>query len=595
MIRSPLPILAATACAFALVLTGCGGGKNDSSKSPSKIGGDAKESITTAQNVKAEQSLLGGAESAGAQADSYVPEGDIVADNGFRPETDGFLFENYGNDVGPVNLRPIEVEQLFGEQVCLNGTGSSCQLIPAAQRWMENQNARMDGGHCMGFSVAALRLFSKTLNAKPFGGGATAQFAIVNNQNLQAQIAEDWVYQDLDSVKSDVLHGTPTEILQSLADALDAGDETYTLAIFKADYSGGHAITPFAIEDKGDGLYAMLVYDNNFPGITRAVEVDVNKDTWSYVGGTNPKDLDEVYKGDAKTQTMSLYPTSPGEGTQPCPFCDGEATGEGDDAVGSVLPKAKRYNEITLGGDLANHPHLVFTDDKGNQTGIVDGTLKQEIPGVQVVQTFSTQNWDSSPEPKFRVPEGKDFNITIDGTDLKKKTTAKIDLVGNGLVIAVEEIKLAPGQQDELTIPAGYGLVYESNGAGEATPELYAGLVSKDAAYQFTVTSLGVKKGSSIGLLVDKSEHTVVLDSTGSRGSIEKRGFYVLAVAKATENDVSAWATGTLRLDGTKGEVAAFDYTDIPKAGKPLELAVGPQDGPFRTVKAPYDKDASEG
>jgi hypothetical protein len=572
--------LAAGACALALLLAGCGGGDGD----------NGKPAIKTAQHVKVEKSLLGSGDSAGTLEDSYVPEGEIVSDSGFRPETDGFLFENYGNDVEPVNLGPAQIEDLFGAQVCLSGSGDDCALIPAAQRWMENQNERMDGGHCMGFSVAALRLYGETLDPEPFGGGPTASFPIVDNVLLQADIAENWVYQDLQAVKESVVEGTPSEVLQALADALDSGDETYTLAIFMPDFSGGHAITPFAIEDKGDGRYAMLVYDNNFPGITRAVEVDTNEDTWSYVGGTNPKDLDEVYKGDAETKTMSLYPTSPGEGTQPCPFCDGEAAGEGSEAVGSVLPKADRYSEITLGGDVANHPHLVFTDDKGRQTGIVDGTLKREIPGVEVVQTFSTRNWESSPEPKFRVPEGKDFNITIDATDLKRKTTAKVDLVGNGLVIAVEEIKLEPGQRDELTIPSGYGLIYETHGSDNASPELYAGVATDKAAFTFSAASLGVKKGSSIGLLVDQESGTVLLDSTGSRGSIERKGFYALAIAKATDTGgVEAWSTGDLRLDGTKGEVAIFNYDDTPAKGTALDLLVGPEDGPFKTVKAAYD------
>ena len=68
-------------------------------------------------------SLLGGAPSAGS-AQSYVPTGTIVADSGFRPGRDGFAFENYGNDAGPVNLTPANVEDLFGAQVCQTGTGA---------------------------------------------------------------------------------------------------------------------------------------------------------------------------------------------------------------------------------------------------------------------------------------------------------------------------------------------------------------------------------------------------------------------------------------------------------------------------------------
>jgi hypothetical protein len=578
------PALAALVCAAALVVAGCGGGG----------GHEAKPAITTAKNVKVERSLLGGsADSAGSQTDSYTPTGEILVDSGFRPQANGFGFENYGNDVGPVNLRPQEIEQLFGRQVCLSGTGASCRLIPAAQRWMDNQNKRMAGGHCMGFSVAALRFFGKSLDPRLFGGGPTIAMPIVDNEALQAQIAEDWVYQDLASVKRRVVGGTPSHVLQALGDALDSGSEGYTLAIFMADYSGGHAITPFAIEDRGHGRYAILVYDNNFPGITRAVQVDTNRDTWSYVGGTNPKNLGEVYRGDARTQTLSLYPTSPGEGEQPCPFCDGTAGGEGSSAVGSVLPKAERYTEITLSGSLANHPHLVFHDPAGRETGIVDGALKREIPGVEVVQTFSTRNWEASPEPKFRVPEGKDFAITVDGSDLRRKATAQIDLVGEGLVISVQEIKLAPGQQDELTVPHGYGLQYKTDGTDGASPSLFGGLVYKDAAYTFAVKSEGVKRGSTISLLIDRDDTAFVLDSSGSRGTTGRDGYYAMAINRTTDTDESAWDVGGFTLDGTRGEIMAYDYSRPAKRGRPIKLDVAADAGSVRTVKAPYDPAAS--
>ncbi len=156
---------------------------------------------------------------------------------------------------------------------------------------MENQNAGMAGGHCEGFSITALRMQEQTLRPRDFGADRPIDLPIVDNVPLQSTIAENFVYQFLPSVVKGRVSGTPVHVLQTLVDALNSGDELYTLGIYKSDYSGGHAITPFAVEDRGAGKYAILVYDNNFPGALRAVQVDANTNTWSYVGGTNPKDL----------------------------------------------------------------------------------------------------------------------------------------------------------------------------------------------------------------------------------------------------------------------------------------------------------------
>src|ERR1700736_528547 len=293
----------------AIGISGCFGSGHSGSKG--KIG--------TAQ-ITRQTSLLGSAQTAGAAA-SYVPTGKIVADSGFRPATNGFAFENYGNDAGPVNLTPINVEHLFGTQVCAAGDGATCKLTPSARQWMNQENAGMAGGHCMGFSVTALRFFTKNLTPDPFGASPAIKLPVQGNTKLQSLIAEDFAYQNLPAVSRAAVNGTPTQVLQALVSALQNGKETYTLGILKADGTGGHAITPFAVEDRGGGKMGILVYDNNFPGVVRAVDVDTNANTWHYVGGINPTDTNEIYEGDAQTKSMFLFPTTPGEGTQPCPFC----------------------------------------------------------------------------------------------------------------------------------------------------------------------------------------------------------------------------------------------------------------------------------
>jgi hypothetical protein len=555
------------AVAIAVVVVLSAGGDDKADKKP----------IGASGNFAAKSSLIKKADSAAAvagEAENYEPTGEIIADSGFRPEVDGFAFENYGNDVEPVNMGPAEVEDLFGEQVCLSGTGEECALTPAAQEWMNNQNEGMAGGHCQGFSVAALRFYNEELDQEEYGADSTVALDIIGNEPLQASIAQHFTYQFLPPVVAERVKGTPSEVLGTLADALNNGEELYTLGVYKPDLSGGHAITPFAVEDKGDGQYAILVYDNNFPGTTRAVEVDTNEETWSYVSGTNPDDLGQVYEGDADTFTLELDPTTPGTTLQPCPFCAGDLATAGD-TKGSVLPEDDQYTEITLGGDPRNHPHLVFTDDDGRRTGVVGGRMLQEIPDVEVVKTYATQNWEGAPEPRFRLPEGANYTITVDGTDLEKTAMTNIDLVGNGLVIEIEEIKIEPGQKDEMALPGGYGITYQTNGEEGIAPNFFAGLVEDDAAYNFAASAVGVKPGSTLSLLVEQEEKVVILDSTGSEGVDDAAALFILQLTKAdADGNISQWQNADLQLDGRAEEKAAFEYGESPVTGKPLPIVL---------------------
>ena len=562
-------LAAALLACLMLALAGCFGGGDEEKKKPPI--GDGK-------GFKVKPSLLAAGDSALAagEAESYVPQGELVADSGFRPETDGFAFENYTNVEGVQNLTPAEVESLFGDQVCLSGTGAECELIPAANEWMDNANETMAGGHCMGFSVAALRMFNEDIEQEDYGDDQTVELEIIDNAPLQGSIAEHFVYQMLDPIVENTVEGKPSEVLEALMEALDSGEELYTIGIFKADGSGGHAITPYAVEDKGGGKFAILNYDNNYPGITRALEVDTNAETWEYLGGTNPANLDEVYQGNAETQTLKILPTTPGDQLQPCPFCSGEETaGEGEAPTGSVLGEDKQYTEVSLGGDPKNHPHLVFTDDEGRRTGVVGGRLLREIPDVEVVEAFASQNWEGAPEPRYRIPEGAEYTISVDGTDLDKATTTNVDLVGNGLVIEVDDIKLEPGQKDEMVLPAGYGITYQSNSEEGVAPSFFAGLVEDDAAYTFAASAVGLEAGSTISLVVEQEEKVVILDSLGSSGQDGENPIFILNLTKAdAEGNVFQWQNDELELDGANEEKAGFEYSESPAPGEGLPVII---------------------
>ncbi|MCW2958907.1 MAG: hypothetical protein JWP18_1710 [Solirubrobacterales bacterium] len=581
-------LICTSAVGLALVFAGCGGG--DDEKKPASS--SASSSATSPANTKSAGPLGEVGES--AQTESYVPEGEIVADTGFRAEIDGFGFQNYGNEEDTQNLTPASMEYTFGEQVCARGTGEDCVLKPAAAAWMEQQNEGMAGGHCMGMSVAALRLYAETLDVTDFGVERTNDIP-ADDADAQQNIAESFIYQSIPSIASTVVRGTPNEILDRVIKEMNDNNDYFTLGIYKRDGSAGHAITPIAVEDAGEGIFNILVWDNNFPDTTRAVEIDTNENTFAYSAAASPDDEESLYDGGEGDGNLDLTGTLEGENIQPCPFCNGDLLGDeaGKGKLGTVLPKEEQYSELTLTGDPENHPHLVLTDTEGNQTGIVDGKIVEDVPGVRMVRRFADDPSLGAPEPSFQIPAGKDINISIDGSALKKKAKSKIDFTGNGIVISIDDIVTRPGQVDNAFVAGGgYGLYYENNGkADETTPLLFAGVDDEDASYTFAATAAGLKKGSSIGLIVDQKSGQVLLDADGANGAYGGKGFFALVIGKSDAKGEYTWVDDDLELrGGKKPEGAYFNWKEQKlTVGKPVKVEVGPEDGPYKVRKARYE------
>jgi hypothetical protein len=291
-------------------------------------------------------------------------------------------------------------------------------------------------------------------------------------------------------VQSRRIGGAPNQILSKLRTVLTSHPtDTYTIAIWKRDGSGGHAVTPFAVVNKGGGKFNVLIYDNNYPDVTRTIVFDTKADTWSYDAATVPTEPDAVYVGDSVTKTISLYPTTPGLGVQPCPFC-GKVPASRD--TGS----ATGTEQIYLQGGLTNRANLVVTDQAGHRLGAVNGTLVNEIPGAYFNPIISSPTWTNKITPDYFVPVNGTYTTALNATGMTGPDTETLGMIGPSFALSVDSVGVHPGDKDTLTAaPFATKMSFTTSRAQSVTAEL--GVSNNQADYAFTVSGLATQPGGT--------------------------------------------------------------------------------------------------
>jgi hypothetical protein len=454
--------------------------------------------------------------------------GDVVYDFGFNPAVNGFSFPNYGDDIPATNLTADEMRRLFGDQVCSRLEGDVCTLTPPAEQWMEQINGSMAGGHCEGMAVLSMMMYTEQISASDFGGTVASDLDI-NDESLQREIAYWWATQTVAPTTGSVIRGTPMEILETVKQ-MDANGETYTIGIYN-DAGAGHAITPFGVEDKGDGLYAILVYDNNYPGEVRELFVDSRDDSWTYETSINPAVQSDVWSGNAETQTLDLTPTSARLDVQECPFCEGQLARAGS----KVAAPAQQFNQIFLDGE----GHILITDDSGNRLGYVDGKIVNEIPNAHYT-AFRMDASGNTPEPIYSIPSTLDVTITIDGSALAEESLTDLVMIGPGFSIGVEGIYLEPGQVDTAYFyPGDQTIAYETQ--ADESPFIVVGVENPAAAadYYFEVQGADIQGGGIITVYLDTQAGDLLINAEklNNEGTFD---FYLTRITDELEEEFAA-------------------------------------------------------
>lgn len=308
--------------------------------------------------------------------------GELCADTGFMPQSDGFSFANWGGTPTNDAIDSGTLIAMFGrEPVCADSEDTSCTVRPAAQAWMNQMNEALANGRCEGMAVLSERLYQGLVSAAELDPGAQRTIELARTQPAVARtLGYWWLTQFPTEVATPTSKSrslTPAQIVEQVIMGLkeNAGN---TLGLYSE--FGGHAVTPIAVV-KENANYTISVYDSNDPGVIKHVIVDPQTNSWVYDARTNSTGVvTERWRGTG-AGSMDLTPMSLRTGTFTAPFSDDAANNSTYVTITSPKDGANLGAVITRGSSVIDTRKLSQVLPDGISVHHITGTGA----GVQVI------------------------------------------------------------------------------------------------------------------------------------------------------------------------------------------------------------------
>lgn len=369
-----------------------------------------------------------------------APQGTVIADSGFRPYPHGFPIPNWGspesfinwqlvfgspsrlsfdaydkNDVTPPEgLNALSLRRTFGDGVCrdpktIDPKTGECELIFGAELLAQLIETGAQGGHCFGFAAAAAGLYNGQIPANQVGASGLGINATNPMGNPAVQtITRLYGTQYFNSSVPAALAGfSPTEVVQTLIRDFQTGTAPYMLTVISGE--GGHGITPFAVLDRGEGIFDIAVYDNNFPMRARAVTVNTNDDTFTYTSALNPSSPGIEWSTQNQGR-IGLVPVADLLGEQPCPVCLGPDQG----TLVTISP---------LKADNADNIAIALLNEEGDE---LDPSL------YRVLSPLNPPTQQQITQPVLAINPGVEFGILVQVDELSSKQPLELYAISNG-------------------------------------------------------------------------------------------------------------------------------------------------------------------
>lgn len=467
---------------------------------------------------------------------------------GFTPIPDGYSFCNgptsrscdpgWGDSRQHGDFTADDMVAMFGEDAVCNMRNGTCQLKLTASAWLSIQNSSLNGGHCFGMASTSLRFYqgiggSDRDEPSDFQPDAANTYAL-NLDNIRRHIAFHHVMQATRPLKkyirSQRAYNEPSDVLDQLRSATPGSSDDPMMLVmhkwegFPSKNPQAHAVTPYAVQQKEDGIWWVYVYDNNYPGNdTLYIAIDTAANTWDYVGH-------DWAGGAIFPRTLTVVPMSKFDQPPSCPWCT-LARANSTAAAGMA--------EVWLEG----RSHLLVTDDLGRRIGYADGQYVNEIPGAY--ETVLAGGLESDREPIYTIPLTDAYEISLDSRLLTRTEEVAVAQFGPGYATMAAGIAMEPDSQDRMILrPDGTQLGYRAQNDKEIDIALTRENVGE--SQQFSLRNVDVGPGETVTMTLDPDLQSLVFSNEEASG-----GDYSLDFRRVGTTAWHWFVHGNIAISGT--------------------------------------------
>lgn len=435
-------------------------------------------------------------------------QGKVLADSGFRPKPNGFGFQNWGGDQHPISkLTAEDVQGLFGDRVCARFEKNECVLTPAAKLWANEMNQTMQGGHCEGMAALSAAFHIKKEVVADYGAPQTFELQ-PKKADLMRTISMYFATQALEPVnKSTALtrEWPLQKIVDQLVEAIKSKTDYITLGIYGAQ--GGHAITPYMVQQLASGVYRIHVYDNNYPGAEKYVEVDIAKDRWKYAGAAlNPKEDPAPWEGSSGSMDVTLLSTRY-EPLQ-CPFCGDHRPPKNPPPQQPGSPQRKPSVEsdgyTVLTPVSCSQVQATRKSDKKQISSVKNGA-KAEISGATMTQLRGSGGC------VVRLPRDQQYDVALVGSgSARAPDNVGITIFYPGSVYSVSNVALAGSAAQTFSLSKD-NFSYIAGGTQKPTIRIAEDRDGPNTLYE--VTGFTIQDGKSFGAMEGEDGQITLYDN----------------------------------------------------------------------------------
>lgn len=436
-----------------------------------------------------------------------------------RPLTDGFSFPNFPSSVSVETFDVNDLLTMFGPSVCVGEETDPCIPTAEAAAWARMVNQARASGHCEGLVVQSAVRFASAVSPKtvdlPNEGEVThAIYRAFATQFLPEtqEETDKWAKKSL------------REIANALVDSFKTGSAQYSMGLYTE--KGGHAVLPYAIDFVDADHAVVQVYDSNWPGKNRYVEIDFKEKQWKFsFAGKDPANDPKAWTGgEGWIDLTSLESRSKAT----CPFCGNDnkvkntmLVIKSTDAEWSITTKngtfsPKNGTEVEgvqarpLRGAVASDvalEYVVFVDSSEMTLDMPGQTSAFVMQESAIVQVLSTEQGSAPVQISQQQISVDDPNVTL--TVARDNLVASVAGGNNTVDLSSEQINVS------ITSSSGeeYSVVVNSE-----QPQVNARAVSVAGTdTQFVVTTQNANN-QTIVREVSRGGAEIVTNAIGSVG-----------------------------------------------------------------------------